>query len=219
MTEPRTPDRPRALDPLHPGSVLAGANINWTDANGVAQAYREHTVHWQDGLNLRLPNGSAVPMAGEVDDPYDTGNRGINFRTERFAPRLAKNSALSKVFSSAVHGDPATPVMQAYAGERIRLRLLQASDRGRTQSVVVSGHAWNYLPADSDSRTVSAQGRLLTTEAHTLELIAGARRPGAAGFGGDYLVRSASTVNQVNAGLWGLLRVHTARQPNLRPLQ
>jgi hypothetical protein len=134
------------------------ANINWVDDQGNAQSYREHTVHWQDGLNLRLANGQPVPVLDHVDDPYDRGNRGINYRTERFAPRLAANPQQAWVFSSQVHGDPATPVMQAYTGERIRLRLLQGSDRGRTHSVLVSGHSWNYLPADEKSRRVSAEG-------------------------------------------------------------
>ena len=49
------------------------------------------------------------------------GNRGINYRTERFAPRLAANPEPAWVMSSQVHGDPATPVFRAYKGDPVRL--------------------------------------------------------------------------------------------------
>ena len=74
-----------------PITTGAAAVIRWTDASGKPQVYREHAIDWEDGLNLRTATGAAVPAANEVDDPYDLGNRGVNYRTERFAPRLAKD--------------------------------------------------------------------------------------------------------------------------------
>jgi hypothetical protein len=183
----------------------ATADIRWTDAAGVKQSYREHTIQWQDGLNLRDKAGNAIAPGVTIDEPYDLGNRGINYRTERFAGRPGDPA---DKFSSQVHGDPATPVLRAYAGDRVRIRLLQSSDRGRAHTVVVSGHAWNYLPSDPGSRLVSSEGRLLTAESRTLDLVAGAKGPGGPRLTGDYLYRDASTINQVDAGLWGLLRVH-----------
>jgi hypothetical protein len=200
-------------------SVVTGpsAIIRWTDSSGVKRAYREHAVQWQDGLNLRTASGAAIRPSSRVDDPYDRGNRGINYRTERFAPRLAKNPDPASVFSSAEHGDPATPVLSANAGDRLRLSVLQASDRGRAHSVVVSGHSWNLQRQDAASRLVSTEGRLLPTQGRTIEMVAGAQ--GASGrISGDYLIRDGGMTNQVNAGLWALLRVYDPASTRLPKL-
>lgn len=63
----------------------------------------------------------------EVEEPdaEDTGEKGYNYRSERFANRLKKDSRISKIFSSKVHGDPATPVFKAYAGERVIFRVMK----------------------------------------------------------------------------------------------
>ncbi len=185
----------------------ATADVRWTDASGAKQSYREATLQWQDGLNLRDKAGAAIAPGVEVDDPYDRGGRGINYRTERFGGRAGDPADR---FSSAVHGDPATPVLKAYAGDKVRIRLLQSSDRGRARTVLLSGHSWNSLPTDPGSRVTSAEGRLLAAEARTMDVVAGAKGPGASRFSGDYLLRDASTVNQVDAGLWGLFRVFDA---------
>lgn len=61
----------------------------------------------------------------EEPDAEDTGEKGYNYRSERFANRLKKDSRISKIFSSKVHGDPATPVFKAYAGERVIFRVMK----------------------------------------------------------------------------------------------
>jgi hypothetical protein len=205
---------PKTGEPITTG---AAAVIRWTDANGAAQVYREHAVDWEDGLNLRTATGAAVPAANEVDDPYDQGNRGVNYRTERFAPRLAKDSAVSNVFSSTVHGDPATPVIRAYVGDPVKVRLMSSSDRGRAHTFVLNGHGWNYQPADPSSTVVSAHGLLLAGHAVTRDLVGGAGGPRRTS--GDFLYRDGNQSNQTNAGLWGLLRVHDTVQSDLKPLK
>ncbi|GAA3932849.1 multicopper oxidase domain-containing protein [Actinoplanes auranticolor] len=206
-------------DPATGAPVVTGdrAVIKWTDASGTARSFREYALHWQDGLNLRTPSGAAIPPAGDPDDPYELGNRGINYRTERFAPRLARDPAQSNVLSSAVHGDPATPVLRAYPGDPVKLRLLIGSDRGRAHSFMLSGHGWNYQAADPASTVVSTRGSLLASQAASLDLIGGAGGPRSAT--GDFLFRDGNQVNQTNAGLWGLLRVHASTQPDLPPLR
>jgi hypothetical protein len=218
LVEPKgsTWSDPATGAPLTSGAGAA-AVVRWTDAGGTAQVYREHAIDWEDGLNLRTASGAAVPAANEVDDPYDLGNRGVNYRTERFAPRLAKDSAVSNVFSSAVHGDPATPVLRAYAGDPFKLRLLSSSDRGRAHTFVLSGHGWNYQPADPSSTVVSAHGLLLAGHAVSRLLVGGAGGPRRTT--GDFLYRDGNQSNQTNAGLWGLLRVHDTVQPDLKPLR
>jgi manganese oxidase len=204
---------PKTGEPITTG---AAAVIRWTAPDGTKRATREHAIDWQDGLNLRTASGAAVPAANEVDDPYDLGNRGINYRTERFAPRLAKDPAVSNVFSSTVHGDPATPVIRAYAGDPVQLRVLSSSDRGRAHTFVLSGHGWNYQPMDPSSTIVSAHGLLLAGNAISRNLVGGAGGPRRTT--GDFLYRDGNQSNQTNAGLWGLLRVHDTVQADLKPL-
>jgi hypothetical protein len=210
------------------------AVIKWTDANGVAQAYREFAIDIQDGLNLRTPTGGPVPVDGHVDDPYEQGNRGINLRTERFAPRLAKDPEEAHVLSSTVHGDPATPVFRARLGDRVRLRVLQGQDRGRAHTFLLHGHEWpnqytdpgsypltgsttTAIDPNSGSFKRSSQDGVLTGRALTYDLLGGAG--GRQQQTGDYLFRDGLLINQTNAGLWGLLRVEPTTATGLMPLK
>jgi hypothetical protein len=204
---------PNAKGEIEGTKSAEAANISYVAADGTTKKFREFVADWQDGLNLRKPDGTQIPPASEVDDPYELGHRGINYRTERFAPRLAKDPQIANVFSSVVHGDPATPVFQAYVGEPVRLRLLQGSDRGRAHTFVLNGHEWPNQYTDPNSFARSAQDGLLPGRAFTFDLIGGAGGRQAAP--GDYLFRDGLLRNQVNAGLWGLLRVHSTPQPGL----
>ncbi len=84
---------------------------------------------------------------------------------------------MSNVFSSVVHGDPATPVIRAYVGDPVKLRLMSSSDRGRAHTFVLSGHGWNYQPADPASTIVSAHGLLLASQSASRDLVGGAGGP------------------------------------------
>jgi len=192
------------------------ANVSYVAADGTTKKFREFVADWQDGLNLRKPDGTPVPTAGEVDDPYERGHRGINYRTERFAPRLAKDPEQANVLSSVVHGDPDTPVFQAYVGDPVKFRVLEGSDRGRAHQFMLNGHEWPNQYTDPTSFLRGSQEGLLTGRAFTFNLVGGAG--GRQGASGDYLFRDGLLRNQVNAGLWGLLRVHASPQANVPPL-
>src|SRR3712207_5521105 len=112
-------------------------------------------------MNLRDKDGRSIADAGDVHDLDDLGTRGINYRTERFAPRLAKNPEPAWVMSSQVHGDPATPVLRAVKGDPVRIRLLVGQDRGRAHTFVMNGHSWANQPADPNSMVRSNRGEIL----------------------------------------------------------
>jgi FtsP/CotA-like multicopper oxidase with cupredoxin domain len=202
------------------------ADVCWVE-NGVGQATREFVAIWQDGVRLRDRAGNPIPEAippnhapgtgGDSQlDPYEQGNRGINYSDERFGPRLKENPQQAWVFSSQVHGDPATPIFRAYAGDPVTMRLVDGADRGRVHTFMVSGHQWLYQRSDPNSTIRTAVGGLLPETEATLELIGGAGGP--THRTGDFLIRDGLTVNQVNAGLWALLRVEPALRSDLRPL-
>jgi hypothetical protein len=205
-------------DPTTGTPVINGtkADIRWTDADGVAQAYREFSLYWQDGLNLRDTTGAPAPTASLPGDAYEGGQRGVNYATAPFAPRLAANPDPAHVFSSQHHGDPATPVLRAQVGDPVRLRLLQGADRGRAHSFVLAGHGWHYQGNDTESTIRSAQGMILPGRSFTFDLVGGAGGP--RGQAGDYLYRDALIHNQVDLGLWGILRAEDATDSDLLPL-
>jgi hypothetical protein len=206
-------------DPTSGKTVLNGtrADIRWTDAGGVAQAYREFAIFWQDGLNLRDPEGDPVPASGVPGDPYEGGHRGISYATNRFAARLATNPEPAYVLSSQHHGDPATPILRANVGDPVRVRLLQGADRGRAHTFLLAGHGWHYQRNDSKSTIRSAQGMVMPGRSFTFDLVGGAGGPRSQP--GDYLYRDALIPNQVDMGLWGFLRVGDAQQSGLKPLR
>jgi hypothetical protein len=197
-----------------PVTTADRADITWTDSSGVVRRQREFVIAFQDGLNLRTKTGAPIAPASEVDDPYELGNRGINYRTARLATRSKAGSTFA--MSSLVNGDPATPVFLAHANDPVQLRVLQSSDRGRAHTFVVSGHGWNYQPRDPNSSIRSALGTVLSGRSFSVWLRGGAGGP--TGITGDYLFRDGVQPNQVNAGLWGLLRVLPTSSTAIRRL-
>jgi len=178
--------------------------------------FREFVIDFADGLNLRTKDGGLVPDAGAVDDPEDAGDRSVNYGEERFAPRIARDPQMANVFSSAVHGDPATAVFEANRGDPTVLRVLDGSDRARAHTFMLSGHDWPDQAWDSASMRRSTVGEMQPGTAFTLRLTGGAG--GGGGAPGDYLFRDGGTVNQVSAGLWGLLRVTDPSASGVKPL-
>lgn len=88
---------------------------------------------------------TAADEEGPVD-AEDTGEKGYNYRSERFANRLMRDNRVWKVFSSRVHGDPATPMWKAYPGDRVIFRTMMPADKPRNVSLAIHGHLWREQP-------------------------------------------------------------------------
>lgn len=174
------------------------------EAPGV-ETFREFVVLIQNGIRLLDKDGELIKTTatepGEEPDAEDTGEKGYNYRSERFANRLKRNSAISQVFSSRVHGDPATPVFKAYSGERVIFRTLMPADKPRNVSFAIHGHQWKEQPEDFYSRRIPIQGAVSIGNKFDIELEDGASCPG------DYLYRSGSLKWDVESGMWGIFRV------------
>jgi len=72
--------------------------------------------------------------------------------------RLKRDSRIAKIFSSKVHGDPATPLFRAYAGDRVIFRTMMPADKPRNVGFCIHGHEWKEQPEDPHSRIISVQG-------------------------------------------------------------
>ncbi len=141
------------------------------------------------------------PGAHDNVDAEDTGEKGYNYRSERFYHRLKKDNKIWKVFSSKIHGDPATPVFKACCGERVIFRTLMPADKPRNVGFGIHGHMWREQQKDPMSRVIPLQGAISIGSVYNMELVDGASCPG------DYLYRSGTLKWDVESGMWGIFRV------------
>lgn len=170
------------------------------------ESFRECVVMIQNGIRMLDRNGELVKTAGgddkEAPDAEDTGEKGYNYRSERFANRLKKDRRISKIFSSRIHGDPATPLFCAYTGDRVIFRTMMPADKPRNVGFCIHGHEWSEQLKDPFSRSIPLQGGISIGNTFSMELKDGASCPG------DYLYRSGSLKWDVESGMWGIFRVY-----------
>lgn len=126
------------------------------------ESFRECVVMVQNGIRMLDEKGEIVKTIreeeGEQIDAEDTGEKGYNYRSERFANRLKRDSEISRIFSSRIHGDPATPLFKAYPGDRVIFRTMMPADKPRNVGFHIHGHQWREQPLDPFSRVIPLQG-------------------------------------------------------------
>nr|WP_276926362.1 hypothetical protein [Faecalibaculum rodentium] len=204
---------------IEPTGALYYNGIRQTDENynenavitapGV-ETFREFVLFAHNGIRLLDKNNELIKTteqdltgeeAGhEAPDHEDTGEKGYNYRSERFLNRLKRIPAISKIFDSKVHGDPATPLLKSYVGERVIIRLLMPADKPRNISFLLHGHRWRAQPNDPLSRIIPVQGAVSVGNVFNIE-------PEPTKCKGDYLYRSGSLRWDVESGMWGIFRV------------
>lgn len=174
------------------------------------EKFREFVLFAHNGIRLLDKDGMLIKTTEEdligeegghgAPDHEDTGEKGYNYRSERFFNRLKRNPVISKIFDSKVHGDPATPVLRSYIGERVMIRLIMPADKPRNISFALHGHQWKTQPDDPFSRIVPIQGAVSVGNVFNIE-------PERTECPGDYLYRSGSLRWDVESGMWGIFRV------------
>jgi manganese oxidase len=177
--------------------------------------FREQVLLFSDGLYTIGKDGSAPTPGVEDLDMEDRGEKGINYSSEPFKNRLATNPDKSQIFSSIVHGDPSTPMPEAYVGDPIRLRVMHTADRSRGSVFTLHSHRWRYQWTDPNSKLVSSQGSI--TPGETLDIIP-VQPDGLLNGVGDYLYREMKLRRYLEGGLWGILRIHNQPKNQLLTL-
>ncbi|WP_437870615.1 copper oxidase [Sorangium sp. So ce363] len=177
-------------------------------------------------LPVAITHGPSTPDAISW---RDSGVGLINYRNEPIPLRIAERNcstravvqksgdagAMHNVFSSRVHGDPATPLLRAYEGDRTLIRLTQGA-QAEQHVFTVHGKKWLNESTDPDSGYANGQAIGVSEQADLALDAAPLFRKNAAG-GADYLYAGAPT-DDLWEGRWGILRVHGERQPDLLPL-
>lgn len=174
------------------------------------EIFREFVLFAHNGIRLLDKEGMLIKTTeqdhmGEegghgAPDHEDTGEKGYNYRSERFFNRLKRIPVISKVFDSKTHGDPATPLLRSYTGERVMIRLIMPADKPRNIGFALHGHQWKTQPDDPFSRTIPIQGAISVGNVFNIE-------PERTECPGDYLYRSGSLRWDVESGMWGIFRV------------
>ena len=192
---------------------------------GATDDFREFGVTIQDFVSLTRQGGDPRNAADTFNPPAvpeafpdaDPGVMAINYRN---APLVLRNTVGGQpvdpayVFSSRVFGDPATPVLQAYAGDPVRMRVVQGSQEEQ-HVLAVHGMRWRDEPDDPQSPLVAAKS-LGISEAFNFEIPemdCGVDED----CRGDYLYSGSST-DDIWLGAWGIMRVYGKGVKTLLPL-
>ncbi len=201
-------------DPATGRPLLSGANADIRVPG--RPDFRESVVQYSDGLNLRTRTGAIIadPGAdlepGDALDVEDRGEKAFGYRNEPFRHRLGyepvrnvapDGRAMADVYDSHRHGDPATTMMRAYAGDELRVRILQGSDKPRQHAFSLDGHGFRLQPDDPGGRTVGTASGISVGTAINAQM-------GVTGVPGDYLYADQVAGWNRSAGLWGMLRVY-----------
>lgn len=191
-------------DPVNDSGINVGYNNREQTvitAPGV-ESFRECVVMIQNGIRMLDCEGELIKTAvgeeGDGIDAEDTGEKGYNYRSERFANRLYRDRRISRVFSSRIHEDPATPVFHSYSGDRVIFRTMMPADKPRNVGFCIHDHEWREVSEISSSDIRSLQGGISIGNTFNMELKDGASCPG------DYLYRSGSLKWDVESGMWGI---------------
>lgn len=210
--------------------IIEPQGSSWTeDATSRASAtitkvdgtsFREFVLMFQDDLNLRFGDGSAVPNTAEAEDPEDSGQKALNYRTEPlwarmgFAPDTPLTVTRTFDFTNSLSGaDPATPIFTAKSGVPVRFRVLEPAGHARNHVFQVHGHNWDEEPYISGSTVLgprSLSERKGSQAGHGPSNHFDVLLPSAGGafkVPGDYLYRDQNSF-QFDGGLWGIMRVN-----------
>ncbi|WP_325310628.1 multicopper oxidase domain-containing protein [Longimicrobium sp.] len=164
--------------------------------------------------------GAPVPNLGGEDDAEDSGEKGLNYRTEPlwfrkgFAPDADFGLTRNLQFKSVLQGDSAqTPIFRVTAGDSVRLRVLEPQGHARNHVFVLHGHVWEQEPYADSSRVIAHNpwsewkgSRDGHGPGEHFEVIP---RHGAGSINrvpGDYLFRDEAAFG-FDFGIWGILRV------------
>jgi FtsP/CotA-like multicopper oxidase with cupredoxin domain len=190
---------PRGSTYTHPesGEDMSGASSWRVDVHPLGEAsYRDFTFMIQDEDEVI---GTAImPYTEHVE-----GVVGLNYKNESLLDRLLIDADTSRLFNSDVHGDPATPLAEAFVGDPVRFHVLVPFSE-QAHVFTVEGHRWPLESKRLGSDILSAI-QLGGLEAITIILENGAG--GRGGMPGDYLYGDHREPYR-EAGLWGLFRVY-----------
>jgi manganese oxidase len=163
-------------------------------------------------VSFMMPDNIAMTPMPFLNGGTHTTGSGLNFRAAPVAQRLANNPDASKIFSSAEHGDPDTPLVRAYVGDTVVFRLLHTL-MNETMTWTLSGHTFLTERYAGDA---NRKNSIHIGIAERYDLVV----PQAGGprlQPGDYIHFNGRS-SKLSEGAWGILRVLEKEVDDLKPL-
>jgi manganese oxidase len=173
----------------HGDERWSGPEARIVDSAGETVAH-EKVLFLQDGLRLFVAGNPAEPVRDVVpgDDPEDSGQKGISYRTEPVHPST----------QLAVR-EPHTPTMEVPDDATVWLRVVSAADKPRNHTFTVHGVSWPSAPRPGPGPRAGAVGGITAGSVHDLVFDVEAQ--------GDHAYRDGVFRWSVEQGMWGILRV------------
>ncbi|RFU61435.1 multicopper oxidase domain-containing protein [Peribacillus glennii] len=195
------------MDPHTGDAVESGTQV--MVVNPLIPDFREFNLFVHDFAMLFDANNVPLnppPFPGSPDDP---GVMGINYRSEPLQFRLKPDCDPAYVFSSWVHGDPVTPLLETYNGDPVRLRLIQGAHE-ESHSFNLHRQRWHRERGDLDSE-LTQQQHIGIAESFTFEFFIDGE--------GDFdMLYHFGSIDDIWVGNWGLMRTFKEEVQHLLPL-
>ena len=164
--------------------------------------------------------GDPVPNLAQEEDPEDSGQKGLNYRTEPmwfrkgFAPNAFLAFTRNLRLTTVLQGDSAqTPLFKPNAGEAIRLRVLEPGGHARNGVFALHGHIWEQEPYADSSRVIASNpfsewkgARDGHGPGEHFDLLPKHGAGGINAIQGDFLFRDQASF-AFDGGTWGVMRV------------
>ena len=196
-----------------------------TCANGLPRPCAEAIS--ADDVGTYVVNYRNEPVAARVFDPStgkqaagDAGDLALAFqsRTDRKIPALNTQPSFYPPLTSGVKpGDPWTPMMRVYMGDKVRIRA-QVGATEEEHNLTIHGLKWRQEEFNTNSgwRDTQAGG---ISEYFNLQMpvLPDVGKPGNPS-SLDYLYEMGSSTDDLWNGIWGLLRSYGKPDSTLQPL-
>lgn len=172
--------------------------------------FREFCLAVHDWAPVYDGKGKALNPPDEPGIMDDMGVIAFNYTN---APFDIRGGEPAHVFSSYVHGDPWTPLFEGYAGDPVRVRLIDGAHE-ESHAINFNRYEWHRDRTDVDSPLVAEQ-HIGISETFTFEFSL-VSLSGREDF--DVLYYS-SGMDDLWLGTWGITRVRGTLIPTLYPLK
>ena len=166
-------------------------------------------VHPPDGPSYRdfaLFMQDEDPVIGTHLMPYSHVVEGVVGLNYRFSPLDGTGEPIpdtTVVWNGDTYANPSTPVMEAYAGDGVRIHVMVPFSE-QNQVFSIEGHQWPLEP-DMDGSNLLSSAQIGGAE--TLNIVIDDGAGGRSGSPGDYLYGDHRLPYR-EAGLWGLFSVY-----------
>jgi hypothetical protein len=201
---------PKTGTPIRSGTI-ADIHASASSSIGARQrgSFRELVLFQQKGQTGQEMYAAGDKIAPTINLSAEPIKLTLGDGSQSFA-EIGREGEPAYWFSSVRHGDPFTPLPEAYAGDPFVIRHVGVLNR--VGGLRVTGHRfrlerWAATGALSDTSPIGI------SERYDLVLDGGAGN----GRAGDYLYYS-TIARDFLAGAWGLIRVHDTLRPDLMPL-